>query len=82
MRRPGSSPGRTPSPSGAAGPSSPGFRCRITTDNLGALELTLTGDALRRLDAAAGFTLGFPTDFIAEIAAGVYGQAASSLDLR
>jgi aryl-alcohol dehydrogenase-like predicted oxidoreductase len=53
---------------------------RQLTDNLGALELALPVDAVRRLEAATEFTLGFPTDFIAETAAGVYGQAASSLD--
>jgi diketogulonate reductase-like aldo/keto reductase len=53
---------------------------RQLTENLGAQELTLAGDAVRRLEAATDFTLGFPTDFIAETAASVYGQATSSLD--
>ncbi|MFD0360051.1 aldo/keto reductase [Nocardia sp. GCM10030253] len=35
-------------------------------DNLGAVELTLSDDAVRRLEAAAPFALGFPGDFIAE----------------
>jgi aryl-alcohol dehydrogenase-like predicted oxidoreductase len=53
---------------------------RQLTENLGAQELTLAGDAVRRLEAATDFTLGFPTDFIAETAASVYGQATRSLD--
>ncbi|GAA1708732.1 aldo/keto reductase [Kribbella yunnanensis] len=36
------------------------------TDNLGALELALPDDAVRRLEAATGFAIGFPQDFITE----------------
>jgi aryl-alcohol dehydrogenase-like predicted oxidoreductase len=43
-----------------AGASSP----EQLADNLAAIELTLPDDAVRRLDAATGFTPGFPHDFI------------------
>lgn len=43
-----------------AGASSPGQ----LADNLAAIELTLPDDAVRRLDASTGFTLGFPQSFI------------------
>jgi hypothetical protein len=33
-------------------------------DNLGALELELPDDAVERLSAASGFSLGFPRDFL------------------
>jgi aryl-alcohol dehydrogenase-like predicted oxidoreductase len=36
------------------------------TENLGALDLVLPGEAVRRLEAAVAFELGFPRDFIAE----------------
>lgn len=35
------------------------------TENLGAVRLTLPGDAIRRLEAAVDFELGFPGDFLA-----------------
>ena len=34
-------------------------------DNLGALEVELDAQALRRLDAASAIALGFPHDFMA-----------------
>jgi aryl-alcohol dehydrogenase-like predicted oxidoreductase len=43
-----------------AGASSP----EQLADNLAAIDLVLPDDAVRRLDAATGFTLGFPHDFI------------------
>jgi aryl-alcohol dehydrogenase-like predicted oxidoreductase len=43
-----------------AGASSP----EQLADNLAAIELALPEDAVRRLDAASGFVLGFPHDFI------------------
>jgi len=43
-----------------AGASSP----EQLADNLAAIDLALPDDAVRRLDAATGFTLGFPHDFI------------------
>jgi aryl-alcohol dehydrogenase-like predicted oxidoreductase len=43
-----------------AGASSP----EQLADNLAAIELALPADAVRRLDAASGFVLGFPHDFI------------------
>jgi aryl-alcohol dehydrogenase-like predicted oxidoreductase len=43
-----------------AGASSPGQ----LADNLAALELALPAEAVERLEAATGFTLGFPGDFL------------------
>ena len=42
-------------------------------DNLGALDLVLPEEALTRLDAAAPFDHGFPTNFIDEISDWVFG---------
>ncbi len=51
-------------------------------DNLGALDVTLTADAVTRLDAAAGFDIGFPHDFIRDMASFVYGDADAHVDDR
>ncbi len=50
--------------------------------NLAALELTLTPDAITRLEAAADFDPGFPNDFIAECEPHPYafGNAATKVD--
>lgn len=47
-------------------------------DNLGAVDVTLPDDAVRRLESAAAFELGFPHDFIAQCEAvpgGAFGDA-------
>jgi aryl-alcohol dehydrogenase-like predicted oxidoreductase len=41
-------------------------RAEQLTENLGALDLVLPDDAVRRLEAAVEFERGFPADFIAE----------------
>ena len=51
-------------------------------DNLGALDVALHDDAVRRLDAVADFTLGFPGDFIAEASRAVFGDVSERLDGR
>jgi aryl-alcohol dehydrogenase-like predicted oxidoreductase len=42
-------------------------------DNLGAIDLSLTSDKMASLEAATEFSLGFPHDFINEIAPWVFG---------
>jgi aryl-alcohol dehydrogenase-like predicted oxidoreductase len=49
-------------------------------DNLGAAELTLPADALARLDAATGFDVGFPHDFIRDMQGFVFGEAGALVD--
>jgi aryl-alcohol dehydrogenase-like predicted oxidoreductase len=44
-------------------------------DNLAAAELVLPPEAVARLEQASEFTLGFPSDFIAETSAWVFGAA-------
>jgi aryl-alcohol dehydrogenase-like predicted oxidoreductase len=53
-------------------------------ENLGALDLTLPEDAVRRLEAAVEFRLGFPGDFIAECepSAFVFGDTATRVEPR
>lgn len=51
-------------------------------DTLSALDLTLHDEAVRRLDAASDFTLGFPGDFLAEAGPTVFGEASARLDGR
>jgi aryl-alcohol dehydrogenase-like predicted oxidoreductase len=51
-------------------------------DNLGALECALPDAAAERLEAATGFAVGFPTDFIAETSGWVFGEANDRLDGR
>ncbi|BCJ36892.1 oxidoreductase [Actinocatenispora thailandica] len=45
-------------------------------DNLGCLDVSLEPELVRRLDAATGFTPGFPADFIDQTAPWVFGAAA------
>ncbi|MEV6031083.1 aldo/keto reductase [Nonomuraea sp. NPDC052116] len=49
-------------------------------DNLGVVDVDLPEDAVRRLDEATGFTLGFPADFIAQTSPWVFGEASHRLD--
>ncbi len=51
-------------------------------DNLGALDLALPAEAVDRLEAASGFGVGFPTDFIAETSPWVFGETHARLDGR
>ncbi|AWS43684.1 aldo/keto reductase [Streptosporangium sp. 'caverna'] len=51
-------------------------------DTLGALGLTLPDHAVRRLEAATDFTLGFPGDFLAQADPAVFGESAVRLDGR
>ncbi|MBF6178496.1 aldo/keto reductase [Nocardia otitidiscaviarum] len=52
------------------------------TENLGAVELMLSDEAVETLEAAAPFDLGFPGDFIAscDTAPGIYGEQVSRVD--
>ncbi|MGP4114511.1 aldo/keto reductase [Streptomyces sp. 4N509B] len=52
------------------------------TDNLAALDLTLPEEAVTRLEAATGFELGFPIDFINQARGFVYGETADRTELR
>ncbi len=49
-------------------------------DNLGAVDLVLPPDALARLDAATGFDVGFPHDFIRDMQGFVFGEAGALVD--
>lgn len=51
-------------------------------DNLGAVDVELPAEAVRRLDAAVDFTAGFPTDFIDQTGPWVFGEASARLDGR
>ncbi|MFC4060001.1 aldo/keto reductase [Planomonospora corallina] len=53
-------------------------------ENLGAADLLLPGEAVRRLESAAEFALGFPGDFIAECEADpwVFGEAYPGIAAR
>ncbi|GAA3142106.1 aldo/keto reductase [Planomonospora alba] len=51
-------------------------------DNLGAIDVTLPEETVRRLEAAAEFTVGFPADFIAETSPWVFGESSRRLDGR
>jgi aryl-alcohol dehydrogenase-like predicted oxidoreductase len=44
-------------------------------DNLGALDVRLSAEECARLEAATGFTLGFPGDFITQTSSWVFGAA-------
>jgi aryl-alcohol dehydrogenase-like predicted oxidoreductase len=57
-------------------------RAEQVAGNLGALDVVLPEDALKRLESATDFTLGFPGDFIAQVANDVYGEAYPRLDGR
>ncbi|MFG3437611.1 aldo/keto reductase [Nonomuraea sp. NPDC047897] len=50
-------------------------------DTLGALDLALPADAVRRLDESTGFVLGFPGDFLARTGS-VFGEVAALVDGR
>lgn len=52
------------------------------TDSLAAVELELPGEAVRRLDEAASFELGFPQDFIALTREFVYGPVVGDFEPR
>lgn len=45
-------------------------------DNLGCTTVTLPPEAVERLEAATGFSPGFPTDFIADTRSWTLGAAA------
>jgi aryl-alcohol dehydrogenase-like predicted oxidoreductase len=47
-------------------------------DNLGSLEVQLPGDAVKRLEAAADFDIGFPSAFISENSGWVFGATQPS----
>ncbi|MCD2195728.1 aldo/keto reductase [Actinomycetospora endophytica] len=49
-------------------------------ENLGALDLVLPDDALKRLDDATGFEVGFPHDFIRDMQGFVFGEAGALVD--
>lgn len=51
-------------------------------DNLAALEVSLPQEAVARLEAATGFQVGFPTDFIEETSPWVFGATQDQLDGR
>ncbi|MGW1992558.1 aldo/keto reductase [Embleya sp. NPDC001921] len=51
-------------------------------DNLGAVDVRLPEEALRRLAAVTGYTAGFPTDFIASTSPWVFGDTFDRLDGR
>ncbi|WP_018657362.1 aldo/keto reductase [Actinomadura flavalba] len=50
------------------------------TDDLGAVDVTLPGDALTRLNDVADFRPGFPGDFLERAEPGVLGAAITGLD--
>ncbi len=49
-------------------------------DNLGALDVHLSPEAADRLEAATGFEVGFPSDFLASMTSFVYGEAGALVD--
>jgi aryl-alcohol dehydrogenase-like predicted oxidoreductase len=51
-------------------------------DNLAVLDCQLPTEAVDRLNAATGFQIGFPTDFIAETEPWVYGEIGRLVDER
>jgi hypothetical protein len=50
------------------------------TDNLQALSIQLFPESAARLEAATGFEIGFPHDFIADMPTSVFGEAADRVD--
>ncbi|WP_440102412.1 aldo/keto reductase [Streptosporangium sp. H16] len=54
------------------------------TENLGAIDVALPEEAVRRLESATGFEVGFPGDFIAECEADpwVFGEAPTQPRVR
>src|SRR5215216_5041044 len=57
-------------------------RLEQLAENLGALNVTLPAELVARLDAATQFEVGFPTDFIVEIAPWVSGDTGQRIDGR
>ncbi|RZU51387.1 aryl-alcohol dehydrogenase-like predicted oxidoreductase [Krasilnikovia cinnamomea] len=55
-------------------------RLEQLTDNLGAAELELPEDAIRRLDEASAIELGFPADFISSMGGFTYGPVGERVD--
>ncbi|NRQ36265.1 aldo/keto reductase [Nonomuraea sp. NN258] len=51
-------------------------------DNLGAVDVTLPEEAMRRLESASDFRLGFPADFVGEHAPQIFGRDYPRLDGR
>ena len=49
-------------------------------DNLGALDITLPTESMDRLEAATGFDIGFPHDFIRDMQSFVFGDAGALVD--
>jgi aryl-alcohol dehydrogenase-like predicted oxidoreductase len=49
-------------------------------DNLRALSIQLPPESVARLEAATGFEIGFPHDFIADMQAFVFGEAAERVE--
>jgi aryl-alcohol dehydrogenase-like predicted oxidoreductase len=49
-------------------------------DNLQALSVKLPPESVTRLEAATGFEIGFPHDFIADMQAFVFGEAAERVE--
>ncbi|WP_084958582.1 aldo/keto reductase [Thermoactinospora rubra] len=49
-------------------------------DTLGALDVALPQEAMERLEAATGFALGFPGDFLARVGPEVFGHAHALTD--
>ena len=47
-------------------------------DNLGALDLSLSPEAVHQLDVASAFDIGFPNDFIRDMQSFVYGEVAAT----
>ena len=51
-------------------------------DNLGAVDVSLPEEAVDRLNGATGFSIGFPSNFIAETGPWVMGEASVRVDGR
>jgi aryl-alcohol dehydrogenase-like predicted oxidoreductase len=51
-------------------------------DNLGALDLSLTPQAVEQLEATTAFDIGFPNDFIRDMQSFVYGDVGARVDDR
>jgi hypothetical protein len=49
-------------------------------DNLQALNIRLPPESVARLEAATGFEIGFPHDFITDMHTFVFGEAAERVD--